>query len=315
MGTALQFPRATDTSAYPSTGSSHVRSIDDHRSQAPGVGRFGTPPRVDVDCAGGDRLPGLRGTSPDLARHEPMGGHPDALEPGPHRHRGGGARRRDHGLLRSSLPPAPSDRAQLSWLGGSYLDATGNDDVAGFRVHGEPDARRRRSTAPRPLAEIPAYPGGILTDGYGLGGYGQGGFGRAASTYRWTSPSLRAGLWSFAVVSFDAAGNPGVPVMTSVAIRLPPRPPAAFPDGSRLKYAYNPATRTVTLTWQPSPALTEPRIKDSWPHRTPPTRNWENPPSPIGTGTSRSTPMPTCSTPWRRSAACASRRWRFPAPA
>ena len=35
------------------------------------------------------------------------------------------------------LPAAASDRAQLSWLGGSYLDPTGNDDVSGFRVYGE----------------------------------------------------------------------------------------------------------------------------------------------------------------------------------
>jgi hypothetical protein len=151
------------------------------------------------------------------------------------------------------LPPAPGDRAQLSWVGGSYLDPTGNDDVAGFSVYG--------ATAPggaidytKVLAEIPAYPGGLVTDGYGLGGYGQGGFGRAASAYRWTSPSLRAGTWPFAIVSHDAAGNPGVPAVTSVSIASPPRPPAPFPDGSRLRYTYDPAARTVTLYWQPSPA-------------------------------------------------------------
>ena len=41
------------------------------------------------------------------------------------------------------LPGAPGDRAHLSWLGGSYLDPSGNDDVAGFTVYGEPVARRR----------------------------------------------------------------------------------------------------------------------------------------------------------------------------
>ena len=61
----------------------------------------------------------------------------------------------------------------------------------GFRVHGEPTPGRRRSTRPAPLAEVPAYPGGILTDGYGLGGYGQGGFGRAASLYRVDEPVAR----------------------------------------------------------------------------------------------------------------------------
>ncbi len=38
------------------------------------------------------------------------------------------------------------------------------------------------------------------------------------------------------------------------AAAAPPRAPAPYPDGSRLKYAYNPADRTVTLSWQPSPA-------------------------------------------------------------
>jgi hypothetical protein len=152
-----------------------------------------------------------------------------------------------------SLPNSPGDRAQLSWLGGSYLDPTGNDDVAGFRIHGATDPGGAIDYT-RVLAEIPAYPGGLVTDGYGLGGYGQGGFGRAASAYQWTSQSLRSGTWPFAVVSHDAAGNPGVPAVTSVSISSPPRPPASFPDGSRLGYTYNSATRTLTLNWQPSPA-------------------------------------------------------------
>jgi hypothetical protein len=147
----------------------------------------------------------------------------------------------------AQLPVAPGDRAQLSWLGGSYLDPTGNDDVAGFRVYGE--------TAPGngidytgALAVVIAHPGGILTDGYGRGGYGRGGFGRSASMYQWTSSSLGSGTWSFAVVSVDAAGNLGVPAVTSVTISAPPRPPVAFADGSRLKSTYNPTARTVTLS-------------------------------------------------------------------
>lgn len=151
------------------------------------------------------------------------------------------------------LPAAPQDRARLSWLGGSYLDATGNDDVSAFRVFGE--------TAPgggidfgTVLAEIPAYPGGVLADGFGLGGYGQGGFGRAASSYAWTSPALRSGAWSFAVVPVDAAGNQGTAEFATVTILSPPRPPAAFSDGTRLKYTYNANDHTVTLFWQASPA-------------------------------------------------------------
>ena len=80
------------------------------------------------------------------------------------------------------------------------------------------------STDQNPLAEICAYPGGILTDGFGLGGYGQGGFGRAASSYAWTSPALKSGTWSFAVVSVDAAGNLGVPAATSIDHPGPPAP-------------------------------------------------------------------------------------------
>jgi hypothetical protein len=154
--------------------------------------------------------------------------------------------------LSSSLPAAPGDRARLSWLGGSYLDPTGNDDLAGFRVHGEP-APGAGIDWTSPLAEIRAYPGGILTDGFGLDGFGLGGFGRAASSYRWTSPALVSGLWSFAVVPFDSAGNSGSPMMTSVSIKAPPRPPAANADGTRLQSTYHPATRSVTLNWQPSP--------------------------------------------------------------
>ena len=153
----------------------------------------------------------------------------------------------------ASLPAAPQDRARLSWLGGSYLDPTGNDDVAGFRVYGE-DLPGSGIDYANPLADINAYPGGILTDGFGLGGYGQGGFGRAASSYSWTSPALQTGNWSFAVVSVDAAGNQSAVALTAVAILAPPRPPAAFPDGSRLSYIYNADSRTVTLCWQASPA-------------------------------------------------------------
>jgi hypothetical protein len=151
------------------------------------------------------------------------------------------------------LPAAPNDRARLSWLGGTYLDPTGNDDVSGFEVYGEvlPGSGIDFQNT---LAEITAYPGGILTDGFGLGGYGQGGFGRSASAYSWTSQALQSGAWSFAVVPVDAAGNQGAPSLTSVTILAPPRPPAAFPDGSRLIYTYNPSARTLTLFWQPSPA-------------------------------------------------------------
>jgi hypothetical protein len=151
------------------------------------------------------------------------------------------------------LPVSPSPHARLSWLGGSYLDPTGNDDVTGFRVYGasSPGGSIDLTT---PLAEIAAHPGGMITDGFGLGGFGQGGFGRSASQYTWRSSYLDSGVWSFAVVSVDAAGNAGAPAMTSVEISTPPRPPAAFADSSRLRYSYHQATQTVTLYWQASPS-------------------------------------------------------------
>jgi hypothetical protein len=152
----------------------------------------------------------------------------------------------------SQLPAAPADRALLSWLGGTYLDPTGRDDLAGFRIYGErvPGGGVDFS---KPLAELPAYPGGIQTDGFGLGGFGQGGFGRSASAYRWSSPPLGLGTWTFAVVPVLGSGAEGAPALRTVTITAPPRPPAAFPDGTRLRLVYDPDTQVATLSWQPSP--------------------------------------------------------------
>lgn len=149
------------------------------------------------------------------------------------------------------LPAAPRSRVELSWLGGTHLDPDG--DVSGFRVYGEP-APGEGIDLTNPLAEIQAYPAGVILDGFGLGGFGQGGFGRAASSYRWTSPPLATGAWSFAIAPVDAAGNRGTPVTTTVAVNSPPRPPGLDADGTRLKYAYDPSDRRATLSWNPSPA-------------------------------------------------------------
>jgi hypothetical protein len=151
------------------------------------------------------------------------------------------------------LPPAPSDRVELDWLGGTFLDPTGGDDVQGFRVYGSPLPGAGVDYS-SPLAEIQAYPSGVITDGYGLGGFGQGGFGRAASSYRWTSPSLARGRWTFAVAPFDAAGNEAAPSTKSALIQSPPGAPGAGPDGSRLSLSYDPATRRATLAWRPGAA-------------------------------------------------------------
>jgi hypothetical protein len=153
----------------------------------------------------------------------------------------------------ADLPAAKADRARLSWLGGTFLDPEGGDDVAGFRIFGEA-APGQGIDYSRALSEQPAYPAGIITDGFGLGGFGQGGFGRAASSFSWTSPPLDQGLWSFAIVPFDAAGNTGVPMVASVSIEAPPRPPAADAEGRRLSAQYLADTRRVTLLWRASPS-------------------------------------------------------------
>lgn len=135
----------------------------------------------------------------------------------------------------SCLAPVPYGRVKLEWLGGSYLSAA----IAGFYVYGSPAPGQPVSYA-TPLATISAYAPGKSNDGYGLGGYGQGGYGRAASSYSWTSSSLSAGVWQFAVVSFDTAGNvdPNPPVR-SYTITVAPRPPAANTQGQRLTYSFS----------------------------------------------------------------------------
>lgn len=152
----------------------------------------------------------------------------------------------------SSLPATPQDRAKLAWQGGTYLDASGNDDILGFRVYGESSPGGGINFA-TPLATVPAYPGGIITDGYGLGGFGQGGYGRAANSYTWESAPLRSGTWHYSVKSYDAAGNEGTAAAGSVTIAVPPQPPARNAAGSRLTYTYNATTHQVTLNWLASP--------------------------------------------------------------
>jgi hypothetical protein len=146
-------------------------------------------------------------------------------------------------------------RASLSWLGGTYLDPSGLDDIQGFLIYGS-DVPGGPIDYATPLATVPAYPGGWISDGFGLGGFGQGGFGRSATSYGWESGPLSSGTWSFAVVPYDVAGNSRVPgQVATVAISQAPLPPAASADGSLLSYLYaGPTTRTATLTWQPSPS-------------------------------------------------------------
>ena len=160
----------------------------------------------------------------------------------------------------ADLPAAPARRAELSWLGGTFESA----NIAGFQVWqsaastgygdgGYGDGPFGGVELLELLATITAYPGGIATDGFGYGGFGYGGFGTAAGTYTWISDSLVNGTYYYAVVPFDSIGNLGTPAVTSVTIEGPPQPPALYPDGTRLKYTYNPLTDEVTLLWNASP--------------------------------------------------------------
>jgi hypothetical protein len=160
----------------------------------------------------------------------------------------------------SSLPPAPSRRARLSWQSGTYKGI----DLAGFHVYGSdaPGAAVDYSTV---LADITAYPAQVATYGFGLGGFGSGGLGQSASSYSWTSDPLSGGTWNFAVVPYDTAGNEGSAQTTTAVITAPPREPTTFPGTTtRLQYALDGFGQvgfgadsfglpTVNLFWNPSP--------------------------------------------------------------
>ncbi len=146
---------------------------------------------------------------------------------------------------------------QISWMGGTYLDSSGLGDVQGFHLYRSPAAGLAVDfTAPSDM--IPAYPGGPITDGFGMGGYDLGGFGQAATSYIWSTVGLSAGLWQFAVVPFDREGNDrGSGQTVSVTVNAAPRPPGLLPDGSRLDYTYSgTGSQQITLVWAASPSAT-----------------------------------------------------------
>lgn len=149
-----------------------------------------------------------------------------------------------------SLPALVLPFQTLTWEGGTFL----SPDLAGFHIYGEPTAGGGIDFTDV-LATVAAYPGGVVTDGYGMGGYGHGGYGRSASVYSWQTPALGNGVWTFAVAPFDAAGNEdATPATVAVTITAAPRPPAAAANGARLSYVWNPTTHVATLTWLASPA-------------------------------------------------------------
>lgn len=154
-----------------------------------------------------------------------------------------------------TAPGGRTERAQLSWAGGTYLDPTGRDDIQGFRICRSPTPGSPVDLS-GPVDAVAAYPGGWINDGFGKGGFGGGGFGRAATLYRWQSGPLSSGVWHFAVLPFDKAGDAqGVPQPVAVTIAAAPRPPAMNPGGSWLDSAYSgPAGRQLTINWLPSPS-------------------------------------------------------------
>lgn len=147
-----------------------------------------------------------------------------------------------------------SDRALLSWSGGTYLDPTGRDDIGAFQIYQSPAAGAPVDDAIA-VDSVVAYPGGWINDGFGKNGFGEAGFGRAATSYQWQSGPLESGNWQFAVIPVDGAGNPrGVGLTSSVAINAAPRPPAMNDQGARLTAAYaGPGDGHISLEWLPSP--------------------------------------------------------------
>lgn len=141
----------------------------------------------------------------------------------------------------ASLPAVPgaARRPELSWDGGTYL----LPELASFRVFRGATPGAPVDYGSPPVAVIPAYPRGVLNDGFGVGGFGRGGFGLAASSYRWVGPPLAAGTWHFGVVPVGNDGSQGPAWEPSVTIATAPDPPTG------LSYRYDTVTRQVTLDW------------------------------------------------------------------
>lgn len=139
----------------------------------------------------------------------------------------------------AELPPAPGRHVTLTWTGGTFESPT----LAGFYVYASPSPGAPVSYT-KPLATITAFPGGVPV---------------ASGTFSWTSDPLISGVWSFAVVPFDTAGNSGTPATLAQTIAVPPLEVPPFSDQTRLHYTLNgtglaPASLpTATLTWNPTP--------------------------------------------------------------
>ena len=150
------------------------------------------------------------------------------------------------GSLPGTLPPP---RAKLTWNGGRYQ----SPNLEQFRIYSGTVPGGAVSYV-KPVGYVTAFPQNRPIDGYGTAGYGAGGYGYSALKYTWTSPPLLSGVWNFAIVGVDKAGNAtGTPSTVAVTVATSPQPPAANALGRRLAYTYNPTGRTATISWLPSP--------------------------------------------------------------
>jgi hypothetical protein len=122
---------------------------------------------------------------------------------------------------------------QLSWPGGQYL--AGDAPLVGYRVYQSPAAGAAVDFSAE-VGDVAAAPQSLPGGGFGAGGFGSGGFGVAESTFAWSSRRLGGGTWTFAVVTYDSAGNSGPATTTTVTIAAPPKPPGADGSGRRLAY-------------------------------------------------------------------------------
>lgn len=151
-----------------------------------------------------------------------------------------------------TLPPGTGARVVLSWYGGRYLVPT-NHDLVGFNVYGEPTPGGGIDYS-TPVGFVPATLGPVPVDGFGVGRFGRGRFGYAEVQYRWTSGRLSAaGTWNHGTKSIDSAGTEATVSTMSVVITIPPNPPAAASDGSRLRAVTGPGPSQITLSWNAAP--------------------------------------------------------------
>ncbi len=111
-----------------------------------------------------------------------------------------------------SADEPPNAYAEIAWDGGLFESSY----LVGFYVYGSACARRLRRLHDDP--DGPRVHGDASRP--------------AAREYSWTAGPLTSGVWTFAVVPYDAAGNSGtLAVMSSVTIGVPPIEPCRSPTG------------------------------------------------------------------------------------